>query len=387
MAVRVRNSLMSMHCLATLSLAFAIAATVQKPPATEEKPRWIGKRVLPKSGTLTLRVNDEPIERGAGAIDFYRVEQTDGPLVWLRAETLGVSGWADAKDVVPVDQALEFFSQQIRTVPAHAFPYAARALLERDLGAVDQALIDYGEAIRLDPRNASHRRGQGLVWQSKLELDKALADFSLAIELDPKSPLGYIARGASHASNRNYTKAIADYSEAIWLDPLAIAAYTSRGLAWHCKKEFQKAIIDYDVAIRLDPQHTVAYCNRGDAWFGLRRFDKALGDYEEAIRIDQRCMRAYGARAWIWAASRDARLRDGKKAVASATRACELTHFKDADLLTVLAAAYAEAGDYDSAVTWQTRANSIAATAATQARGAARLKLLQQKQPIRDTSD
>jgi tetratricopeptide (TPR) repeat protein len=376
-----------MPLLAVAASVFALAMSAHASLSAQENAGWIGKRVVQKGARLTLTVNGEPVERGGEAIDFYRVEQADGPSLLLKAETLGSSGWAAADNVLPADRALEFFSQQIRAHPTDAFPYAARALLCRDKEALDKALIDYDEAIRLDPNSASHRRGRGLVWHAKKADDKAIADFDLAIRLDPKSPLGYIGRGASHASNKQYTKAVADFSEAIWLDPLAIAAYGNRGLAWHCKKEYQKAIIDYNVAIRLDPQHTVAYCNRGDAWRALRRFDRALADYEEAIRIDEKCICAYGRRAWVWATCPDAVLRNGTKAVASATRACELTHWKDAQLLEGLAAAYAEVGDFDSAVTWQTRAGSIDDNAGQEAGGDARLKLLQQKKPIRDPSD
>jgi tetratricopeptide (TPR) repeat protein len=378
---------MKMRFLTTAGLVFALAAGAPAPLPAQENAGLIGKRVVQKTANLTLTVNGEPIERGGGTIDFYRVEQADGPMLWIRAEREGASGWAAAKDVVSFDQASDYFSQQIRSHPADAFPYAARAFLWCDKQAFDQALIDYDEAIRLDPKKASYLRGRGVVWHSKKAEDKALADFDVAIRLDPKSPLGYIGRGASHAGKKEYTKAIADFSEAIWLDPLAITAYDNRGLAWHGKNEFQKAIIDYNVAIRLDPQHTVAYCNRGDAWYALRRFDKALADYQEAIRIDEKCSCAYGARAWILATCNDAKFRDGKTAVASATRACELTLWKDARLLEVLAAACAETGDFDSAVTWQTRAGSIDDHPGEKARRAVRLKLLQAKKPIRDPSD
>ena len=62
---------------------------------------------------------------------------------------------------------------------------------------------------------------------------------------------------------------------------------------------------------------------------------------------------AHERRAWILSTCPDANLRDGKLAVASATRAAELTDWKNVDVLSTLAAAYAEAGDFASAVHWE----------------------------------
>jgi tetratricopeptide (TPR) repeat protein len=365
-------------------LIFSLPVVGATPAQAQTDQVPIGTRVVQKYRDFSLTVNGEPVERNSHVIDVYRVERTDGSLLWLKAETLGTSGWAKAKDVVPLDQALEFFTRQIQPKPTEPFLYLARAWIWHKTNDVDKALHDYDEAIRLDPLDGSAYRGRGLVWHSKKKYDKAIADFDEAIRLDPKSALSFIGRGTSRASKQEFTKAIADYSEAIWLDPLAIDAYDRRGLAWHAKKEHRKAILDYNVAIRLDSEHTFAYYNRGNAWVALHQFDKAVADFDQAIQSDPTCALALGNRAWLWSTCPDPKYRDGKKAVVSATKACELTQYMDAALLDVLAAACAEAGDYDSAVKWQFQANSMHALALDKSKGATRLKLYEDHQPFRD---
>ncbi len=103
------------------------------------------------------------------------------------------------------------------------------------------------------------------------------------------------------------------------------------------------------------------------------------------IHLDPKDATAYNCRAWIWGTCPEAEYRDGKKAVESATRACELTEWKDAFPLGTLAAANAEAGDFDAAVKWQTKANGLYVDPADKVKGEERLKLYQEKKPYRET--
>jgi len=159
------------------------------------------------------------------------------------------------------------------------------------------------------------------------------ADFDQAIRLDPKDDAAYRSRGDAWRAKEEYDKAIADYGEAIRLDPKDDAAYHNRGLAWSAKGEYDKAIADYDEAIRLDPKYAGAYNNRGDTYRRKGAYDRAIADYDEAIRLKPKYAGAYNGRAWLWATCPDEKYRDGKKAVDSATRACELTDWKDANCL------------------------------------------------------
>jgi tetratricopeptide (TPR) repeat protein len=52
----------------------------------------------------------------------------------------------------------------------------------------------------------------------------------------------------------------------------------------------------------------------------------------------------------------DPSLRDGKRAVQLATKACELADWEDANDLENLAAAHAECGRFEEAVKWQAKA-------------------------------
>jgi len=318
------------------------------------------------------------------------------------------------------DKAIADYDQAIRLDPKDAWPYNNRGLIWYAKQEYDKAIADYDQAIRLDPKDAWPYNNRGLIWYAKQEHDKAIADYDQAIDLDPKYATAYDNRGDAWYAKREYDKAIADYDQAIRLDPKDATAYNGRGNVWYAKREYDKAIADYDQAIRLDPKYVTAYDNRGDAWYAKREYDKAIADYGEAIRLDPKYAtayndrgyawrakkeygkaiadygeairldpkdpRAYKGRAWLWATCPDEKYRDGKKAIESATRAGELTEWKDADHLDTLAAAWAEARDFDAAVKWQEKALGLLAKDDEPKRKDfnARLTLYQAKKPYHE---
>ncbi len=222
-----------LRCFVAVALAL-VAPTLLRAQAETD---WAGKRVIPRSRTFVLRLDDEPVEASRKVIAIYRVERVDdGPSLWLQAEGHRLRGSAKPDEVVPVERAVEVFSDQLRAHPQDAFPYLMRAFVRHDQGELDAALRDYDQAIRLDPRSTPALCNRARAWSDKQDYDKAIADYSAAIRLDPKCVLAYVGRATVWGTKRDFDRAIEDSSEAIWLDPLAITAYCNRGRAWYGKK-------------------------------------------------------------------------------------------------------------------------------------------------------
>jgi len=249
---------------------------------------------------------------------------------------------------------------------------------------VGKAIRDYTEAIRLDPTSSSAFVNRAAAWLGKKQWDKAISDCTEAIRLDPKDTDAFHNRALARKEKEDFNEAIKDFDAAIKLNPKACAdSFRGRGFCWSKKGEYGKAVSDCDEAIRLDPTFPGAFYNRGVARAAQKEYDTAIVDFTEAIRLDPKYVHPLAARAFIRAGCPIAKFRDGVKAVEDATKACELSEWKNPNHLEILAAAYAETGEFD--YKWQKKAlDDSAYEKQSGEKGRRLLKQYERKEPYRE---
>ena len=277
---------------------------------------------------------------------------------------------------------LIFVGEAIRTMTPTL--YLAQADTRANKGELESAIDSYTEVIRRDPSCVAAYNNRGSTWLQKGDVEKALADFTEAIRLDPKLALPYINRGYASQSKEDLEKAIEDYTHAIRLEPTSARTYHNRGFTWALKGDLDNGIKDYTEAIRLDPKFAMSYNNRGFAWFTNGNLANAIEDYDRALRLDPTAALPYNNLAWLMATCHVPDFRNGPKAIEYARKACELTEWQDANMVNTLAAAYAEAGEFQNALEQQEKAIALSTADADKRAMLDRLELYKTGKAFRD---
>jgi tetratricopeptide (TPR) repeat protein len=350
--------------------------------------------VLQQKPDFVLWDADKKIEPGTIGL-VYQVEQVDRFRLLLRAPGYGLRGWSPSGAVISLDLAEPFFTQATIISPNDPFGYMMRGIARAEKGNSDAALEDMDEALKREPRYLPALIRRASLRRARHQFDRALADLDRAIAIDGREPSPHVERAVLEFTRKEYGKAWTDLDSATELGSRDIIVHMLRGQILLEKKDTKRAYEAFvsalkvdpsrhdaylglasvflmrgqpkhaqailDDAVRADPQNAEAYGNRATLYLAGRDHQRALFNLGEVIRLSPGSALAYNERAWLLATCPDERLRDGRGAVESATRACELAGWKSPRYLATLAAAYAESGDFGAAARSQERAITLLA--------------------------
>jgi tetratricopeptide (TPR) repeat protein len=288
------------------------------------------------------------------------------------------------------EDAIERYRRALEIRPGYAEAhYLLGDALEKQ-GRTEEAIAEYRQALRFKPIQFQAHISLGLALAKQHNDAEAAEHYRAALRINPDSAVAHNNLARLMHSQGKLDEAIEHYRAAIEYGPSLAEARNNLGAVLVQQGELPEGIAQLREALRINGGNSqtelnlaLALCQQGDwsqaaelfaraagkvPWdanlhyrFGValehnRKPKEAMGEYASALLMQPDFPDALAALAWVLATASDSSLRNGTEAVSMAERACDLTSRKDPDKLQVLAAAYAETGQFHEALSALTNA-------------------------------
>lgn len=255
-----------------------------------------------------------------------------------------------------IEDAIADFNTAIEIAPEDAETYEARGLALSLAQKYDEAMESLNKAIELQPESTVAYTHRGRIRALRGDIPAALTDVEHALKLQPGSIVARQLHASLLGSTGKFDEALADLNVLRRAMPDNTEVLEQIAAVYQASKQPSKAIDAYDRVIEINPKAGGAFRGRADSYLAMGKQTEAIADYEAALTIEPRNSGVLNNLAWILATSPEDKLRNGKRAIELATLACEVTEYKQAHILSTLAAGYAESGDFDTAINWSKKA-------------------------------
>ncbi len=264
-----------------------------------------------------------------------------------------------------IDEAEQLLTKALSDQPRGEL-YRLRAVIYQSQEKTDKALDDLSKALTLDERDFAALLMRAEIYLGQEKVQEAQRDVRRAMQIEPNSVQGILMRSLLAFEEGRMTDAINDMQLLVDSVPdnsnfvLQLANY------YQMDRRPRKAVEVLTSLIDREPQNWRALRARGDARLSTTEHAEAVADYLQALEaikkeadIDELGTSKSGILnnlAWVLATSPKDELRDGDKALQAAKEASDLTDYQQAHILSTLAAAYAELGQFEKAIDWATKA-------------------------------
>ena len=298
------------------------------------------------------------IYRGPLDIDalFADVGQLDTPLVRRRDQAVPFAGtWTSPPRQMLLRAVGHWFQEHGFDEDHVRYLRLDAEMLERQL----QLAKTPDERRRISNIYAATNYTVGVGLLAQNESVQAEQYFRRAVETNPRHVDATVNLAVLYAKRRNVQEAIRLLRRAIDLDPDSIAARTNLANAMSAAGDFEAASEHFRHIVKLGVASPAIHSRLARSLIETGHVADAAEQLEKAIELGARDAATLVSLAWIRATSPNDSLRDGQRASELATRLRAERLGPLPLALDILAAAYAEQGDFDKAITVATQAQEL----------------------------
>jgi tetratricopeptide (TPR) repeat protein len=278
---------------------------------------------------------------------LYTATLQKNPGCWMAHYNLGIV----LSEQGEADQAIDHYGRAIALRPDYAEAHYNLGRLLVEQGRFNDAIAHYERAAAINPADAEAQNNLGVTLFGIGRADDAIARYRKALEIQPDYPEASCNLGNALIAKGDLDGAIAQYARCLAAMPDQEEAQYNLAGALLRKGRTDEAIVEYQKVLQKHPESADAHANLGSALLAKGRVRDAMAEYTKALEISPENVAALNNLAWLLATSADPSLRNGSEAVRLAERADSASSRSDKHptVLRILAAAYAEAGQFAEA--------------------------------------
>jgi len=280
-------------------------------------------------------------------VALYTATLQKNPGCWMADYNLGIVLSEQGK----TDQAIDHYQRAIALRPDHAKAHYNLGRLLADQGQFDDAIAHYKKAVAINPADAEAQNNLGVTLLRIGRADDAIVHYQKALEIRPNYAEASCNLANALIAKGDFDGAIARYTACLAAIPNLEVERYNLASALLRKGRTDEAIVEYRKVLQMHPESADGHANLGSAWLAKGRLRDAMAEFTSALQISPENLAALSNLAWLLATSADPSLRNGSEAVRLAERADSASSRSDTHptVLRILAAAYAEAGQFDEA--------------------------------------
>lgn len=282
------------------------------------------------------------------------------------------------------DEALAAFNKASELSPQAVRPHQQLGEVYRQKGDLKKASEQLSKALDLAPGDAATLLLRANVLYQLHDTDGALKDVDAVIKAQPQLLLAHLLRAEILASGGKVDQAIEHLEKLVPLAPNQTKLLEPLATFYLVEGQPRKSIEMFSKVIEMEPENYRARRFRGDAHLNIGDHAEAVKDFDAAYALNDEDEGLLNNFAWVLATSPDDKVRDGKRSIELATKAAEASSYTVPHILSTLAAAYAESGDFDSAKKWSKKAVELGADDATKEQLGKELTSYEEGKPWRE---
>ncbi len=255
-----------------------------------------------------------------------------------------------------------------------------------EAGRLDEAAAHFANAIRLVPQSFEAWNNLGKVYLRQGKVNEAVECFNELVNRGQATAEVHYNLASLLVRQKKYDDALKHLETVLATDPNDVHAQSTMAVTLMMAGRPEESIACFNKYLQQDETSAELHYNMAVALTMQKNYADAIKHFARTLELEPKNIGALNGLARLTGATGNISAKEADRAIGYAMRACELTGYRNPNMLDTLAIAYAAAGKFAEA-----KATALKALSAAQAAGKrdlareieARLQLYQKAVPYR----